>query len=98
MRGLVLTSNTIEEILELRAGDLVLILDPICSLIVIDGDDVRVLHKSLDDFLLDVTRGGHLPFDLNQLHGLLSRKIYLEEMDCAEEVRYVPFLFIYNLV
>ena len=67
--------STIEDILEMRAGDLVLLLDPILSLIAIDGDNVRVLHKSLVDYLLDVARGGHLPFDLNQFHGLAANYI-----------------------
>jgi hypothetical protein len=55
---------TIEEILEMRAGDLELLLDPILSLVSIDDDKVRILHKSLFDFLLDVDRSGQLPFDL----------------------------------
>jgi hypothetical protein len=55
---------TIEEILEMRAGDLDLLLDPILSLISIDEDKVRILHKSLFDFLLDVDRSGQLPFHL----------------------------------
>jgi hypothetical protein len=52
----------------MKAGDLVLLLDPILSLIAIEDDQVRILHKSLFDYLLDLTRGGHLPFDLARVH------------------------------
>jgi len=67
--------NTIERLLEMKAGDLVLLLDPILSLISIDVDRVRILHKSLFDYLLDPTRGGHLPFDLARVHELAAMYI-----------------------
>jgi hypothetical protein len=67
--------TTIEELLEMKAGDLVLLLDPILSLVAIDGDKVRILHKSLFDYLLDFTRGGHLPFDLARVHELAATYI-----------------------
>ena len=59
---------TIEDILGLKAGDLVLLLDPILSLVAIDGDEIRIYHKTLFDYLLDSDRGGHLPFDLYRVH------------------------------
>ena len=59
--------TTIEQMLGMKAGDLVLLLDPVLSLVAI-GDDIRIYHKSLFDYLLDFTRGGHLPFDLYRVH------------------------------
>jgi len=67
--------TTIEQLLEMKPGDLVLLLDPILSLVAIDGDKVRILHKSLFDYLLDDTRGGHLPLDLAQVHELVATYI-----------------------
>jgi hypothetical protein len=52
----------------MKVGDLDLLLDPILSLIALDDDEVRILHKSLFDYLLDSTRSGHLPFDLARVH------------------------------
>ena len=69
------TGTIIEQLLEMKPGDLVLLLDPILSLIAIDGDKVRILHKSLFDYLLDVTRGGHLPFNLAGVHELVATYI-----------------------
>jgi hypothetical protein len=76
--------TTIESLLEMKAGDLLLLLDPILSLIAIDDSQVRIIHKSLFDYLLDSTRGGHLPFDLARVHELaathiLTRKIVEDE-------------------
>ena len=59
---------TIERLLEMKAGDLVLLLDPILSLVAIEGCKLRIYHKSLFDYLLDFNRGGHLPFDLYRVH------------------------------
>ena len=72
--------TTIEELLGMKSGDLVLLLDPILSLVAIDGNQIRIYHKSLFDYLLDCDRGGHLPFDLTRVHEtaatyLLTRKI-----------------------
>ena len=58
----------IEALLGMKAGDLILLLDPILSLVAIDDDEIRIYHKSLFDYLLDSTRGGHLPFDLHRVH------------------------------
>ena len=67
--------TAIEALLGMEAGDLILLLDPVLSLVAIDRDEIRILHKSLFDYLLDSTRGGHLPFDLAQVHGLAATHI-----------------------
>jgi len=72
--GLFSCDITIEELLEMQAGDLVLLLDPILSLVAIDGNHVRILHKSLMDYLLDL-RGEHLPFDLSLVHEVAAINI-----------------------
>jgi len=73
----------IEWILELRAGDLVLLIDPILSLITIDkSGTVEIFHKSLFDYLLDPSRGGHLPFDLTRVHEVAATHI-LKKHICA---------------
>lgn len=69
------TQKSIEILLEMQTGDLVVLLDPILSLISMDVDSVRILHKSLFDYLLDLTRGGHLPFDLARVHELTATYI-----------------------
>ena len=67
--------TTIEQVLEMKPGDIVLLLDPILSLVAINGDKVRILHKSLFDYLLDVTRGGYLPLDFARVHELAATYI-----------------------
>ena len=65
-----------EEFLELRAGDLFLLIDPILSLITInERSTVQIFHKSLFDYLLDPGRRGHLPFDLAQVHEVAATHI-----------------------
>jgi hypothetical protein len=59
----------------MKAGDLDLLLNPILSLIANDGGQVRILHKSLFDYLLDATRSGHLPFDLARAHEVVATHI-----------------------
>jgi hypothetical protein len=71
---------TIERLLGMKAGDLVLLLDPILSLLSVDGDQVRIYHKSLFDYLLDFTRGGHLPCDLAQVHEIVATYILKEKI------------------
>ena len=56
----VFDGNTIEVLLEMRHGDLVLLLDPILSLVAIDGNEIRILHKSLFDYLLNCSRATYL--------------------------------------
>lgn len=71
---------TIEELLEMRAGDLVLLLDPILSLVSIDNSKLRVLHKSLFDYLLDQTRSEHLAFDLARVHEVAATYILKQKI------------------
>ena len=64
------TSNrhVIEELLELRPGALVLIFDPLLSLVTFDYDNIRIFHKSLFDYLLDSSRSGDFQLDLGLAH------------------------------
>jgi hypothetical protein len=73
-------SVTIERLLEMKAGDLILLLDPILSLVAIDGHAVRMLHKSLFDHLLDSDRRGCLPFDLARVHESAATYILKERI------------------
>jgi len=56
--------HMIEVLLELRPGDLDLIFDPLLSLVAFDQDNIRVLHKSLLDYLLDPSRSRDFQLDL----------------------------------
>ena len=56
--------HIIEVLLELRPGDLVLLFDPLLSLVTFDGDNIRIFHKSLFDYLLDSNRSGELQLNL----------------------------------
>ena len=69
----------------MKAGDLVLLLNPILSLISTDAQTVHILHKSLIHYLLDFTRSGHLPFDL--AHSVAAIRL----LKHATGVRCVPF-------
>jgi len=70
------SQSDIEGILELRAGDLFLLIDPILSLVTInERSTVQIFHKSLFDYLLDPSRGGHLPFDLARIHEVAANHI-----------------------
>ena len=71
---------TMEALLEMRPGDLVLLLDPVLSLVAIYDHGVRVLHKSLFDYLLDSSRGGHLPLDFSRVHGAGATYILKQEI------------------
>jgi len=74
--------STIEGVFGMRAGDVILLLSPILSLVVIDNEEVRILHKSLFDYLLDPTRSGHLPMhlDLARIHELAAMYILREKI------------------
>ena len=67
----------IEKLLDMKAGGLELLLDPIISLVSIDSHDdkVRILHKSLFEYLLDIDRSGYLPFDLMRAHTVAATHI-----------------------
>ena len=72
--------TTIEALLDMKTGDLILLLDPILSLVAIDGDEIRIYHKSLFDYLLDFVRGGHLPFDLYRVHETAATYILTQKI------------------
>ena len=72
--------TSIEVLLGMKAGDLVLLLDPILSLVAIDGDEIRIYHKSLFDYLLDSDRGGHLPFDISCVHETAATYILTQKI------------------
>jgi len=68
--------SEIEGFLELKAGDLFLLINPVLSLITINKhSSVEIFHKSLFDYLLDPSRGGHLPFDLARVHEVAATHI-----------------------
>ena len=73
-------SSTIEKMLGMKAGDLVLLLDPILSLVAIKGGEIRIYHKTLFDYLLDFDRGGHLPFDLRRVHETAATYILAQKI------------------
>jgi len=56
--------HVIEVLLELRPGDIVLLFDPLLSLVTFDKNDIRILHKSLLDYLLDPSRSRAHQLDL----------------------------------
>jgi len=61
--------SKIEGFLNMKGGDLVLLIDPILSLITItEIGKVQIFHKSLFDYLLDHRCGRHLPIDLAWVH------------------------------
>ena len=74
--------STIEGILGMKAGDVTLLLSPILSLVAIENEEVRILHKSLFDYLLDPARSGRLliPFDLARVHELAAMYILRERI------------------
>ena len=81
--GLLMYSHQshIEGLLELKAGDLDLLIDPIRSLITIyKHGTVQIFHKSLFDYLLDPSRGGHLPFDLPRVHEVAATHVLKEHI------------------
>ena len=60
--------GVIEILLEMRPGDLVLLFDPLLSLVAIENDNMRIFHKSLFDYLLDPSRSEDLQLDLGLAH------------------------------
>ena len=81
-----------EELLEMKAGDLEILLRPITSLVCIDGDKVRFLHKALFDYLLDFDRS-RLPFDLSRAHEVAARHILKQRI-----VKHVAGAFLFPLI
>ena len=72
--------TSMEALLKIQEGGLVLLLDPILSLVTISGRDIRILHNSLIDYLLDSSRGGRLPFDLARVHELAANYLLKERI------------------
>jgi len=50
--------HAIEVLLELRPGDVVLLFDPLLSLVKFEKGDIRIFHKSLFDYFIDPSRSG----------------------------------------
>ena len=80
----------------MKAGDLVLRLDLILSLVAIEGSENSHIPQ---DYLLDSVRRGHLPFDLNWVHEtaatyLLRHKI--EQAACSTFSFDIPYLEVYR--
>ena len=86
--------TTIEKILGMKAGDLVLLLDPILSLVAIEGGDLRIYHKTLFDYLLEFDRGVHLPFDLSRVHETAATYILTQKIAKATYGRLLLIYFI----
>jgi len=85
----------IEGFLELRAGDLFLLIDPVLSLITINERSiVQIFHKSLFDYLLDPTRGGHLPFDLTRVHEVAATYILKKNIRPNPREFFLPYVYI----
>ena len=88
----------IESILRMKAGDLVLLLDPILSLVAIEGGEIRIYHKPLFDYLL--VRGSHLPFDLHRVHETAATYILTQKIAkaaCGTFLLHVLYLEIDSL-
>ena len=65
----------IEDLLELPGGKIVLLFDPLLSLVAFDNEDIRIFHKSLFDYLLDSNRSGNLRLDLGLAHETIANYI-----------------------
>ena len=67
--------HIIEVLLEPRPGDLVLLFDPLLSLVTFHQDDIRIFHKSLFDYLLDSGRSEDFRLDLGLAHEAAANHI-----------------------
>ena len=67
--------HAIETLLYFRPGDLRLVFDGLLSLISLEKGNIRILHKSLFDYLLDPSRSEDLQLDLGLAHGTVSNYI-----------------------
>ena len=70
--------HIIEVLLEMRPGDLVLLFDPLLSLVAFDQVNIRILHKSLLDYLLDSNRSADLQLDLRLAYESAANHIQQE--------------------
>ena len=77
--GIRKTSALIEGLLGLRSGDLMITLIDLHSILDIpaqeDAGEIRVLHASLGDFLLDQSRSGNYHLDQGYAHANLARHL-----------------------
>lgn len=65
----------LEDYLKLRAGEVNQVLEPLFSLVALPEhreDNIKILHASLFDFLLDHSRSGDLQLDLAAAHDKLA--------------------------
>ena len=77
--GVLKSAALIEDFLGLRTGDLTITLIDLHSILDIpaqvDAGEIRILHASLGDFLLDQTRSGDYHVDEGRAHANLARKM-----------------------
>jgi len=71
--------RVIEALLEFRPGDLILLFDPLLSLVTFEKGNIRILHKSLFDYLLDPSRSEDLQLNLGFAHGTATNYILKHE-------------------
>ena len=92
--------SIIEVLLGLRPGDLILLFDPLLSLVAFDDLDIRIFHKSLFDYLLDSSRSEDLQLDLGLAHEtaansiLNGRKILERRSECLLALTFLCLLIV----
>jgi hypothetical protein len=67
--------QAIEALLGLKPGDLILLFDQLRSLVTFDRDNIRILHKSLFDYLLNSSRSGEFQLDCGLAHETAANHI-----------------------
>ena len=74
--------------LNLEPGDIILIFDPLLALVALEGKDIRILHQSLTDYLLDPIRSGRLHLDLALVHEVAANYLLANRLleRCSESV------------
>ena len=65
----------IETLLKMRSEDVEFVLSPLRPLVSLDNCDVRILHKSLFDYLLDSSRSGDFHLNLSIPHRIVTKYI-----------------------
>jgi len=65
-----------EEILEMKMGEVALVLEGLHSLLDVSYDDIRILHASFGDYLLDRNRSGAFYIDQTTLDAHLCTSIF----------------------
>lgn len=72
------TLAQIAQCLDIDTDDITLLMDPLLSLIAVPSDpesEMKVLHTTLFDFLLDASRAGALTLDIGTAHLILAEYI-----------------------